>query len=147
MRRLIYLGTEASLICHLDNECYHQINRKRSSPAESKITKDETVNMTCCDKCNCNRKVENKCTEIDEPNNIPPGIGYDFVMCHPPSSQEADGFQLLVDLGLWKHFIGPELIRGVESRMLEYTRVEPPMEITVAGNNVLRGTAPVFYSS
>ena len=25
--------------------------------------------------------------------------------------------------------------------MLEYTRVEPPMEITAAGNNMLRGTA------
>ena len=25
--------------------------------------------------------------------------------------------------------------------MLEYTKIEPPMEITAAGNNVLRGTA------
>ena len=62
-------------------------------------------------------------------------------MCHPPLSQEADGFQLLVDSGSSKHFIDPELIPGVESRMQEYTRIDPPMVITTAGNNVLRGTA------
>ena len=33
------------------------------------------------------------------------------------------------------------MIRGVESRMLEYTRIQTPMEITAAGDNVLRGTA------
>ena len=62
-------------------------------------------------------------------------------MCHPSLSQEADGFQLLVDSGSSKHFIDPKLIRGAESRMQEYTRIEPPMEITAARNNVLRGTA------
>ena len=62
-------------------------------------------------------------------------------MCHPPLPQEADGFQLLVDSGSSKHFIDPELICEVESRMQEYTRIDPPMEITTAGNNVLRGTA------
>ena len=59
----------------------------------------------------------------------------------PLLSQEADGFQLLEDLGLSKHFVDPELVRGMELRMQEYTRIEPPMEITAAGNNVLRGTA------
>ena len=62
-------------------------------------------------------------------------------MCHPPFSYKADSFQILVDSGPSKHFIGPELIRGVESRMLEYTRIEPPLEIPVAGDNVLRGSA------
>ena len=62
-------------------------------------------------------------------------------MCHPPLSQEADGFQLLVDSGSSKHFIDPELFPGVESRIQEYTRIEPPTVITTAGNNVLRGTA------
>ena len=81
----------------------------------------------------CNRKVENKCTEIDdEPNNTPPGVGLSFAMCPRPLSQKAYGFQLLVDPGSSKHLINPELIRGVESRMLEYT---------AARNNVLRGTA------
>ena len=61
-------------------------------------------------------------------------------MCHPPLSYEADSFQRLVDSGSSKHFIDPELIRGLESRMLEYTRIKPPMEIPVAGDNVLRGS-------
>ena len=59
----------------------------------------------------------------------------------PSLSQEADGFQLLVDSGSSKHFIDPELIRGVKSRMQEYTRIEPPTDLTVAGSNMLRGTA------
>ena len=62
-------------------------------------------------------------------------------MCHSPLSQEADGFQLLVDPGSSKYFIDPELIRGVESRMLEYTKIEPPMKVRAAWDNVLRGTA------
>ena len=62
-------------------------------------------------------------------------------MRHPPLYQEADGFQFLVGSGWSKHFIDPELVRGVESRIQECTRIKPPMEITVAGNNVLRGTA------
>ena len=56
-------------------------------------------------------------------------------------SQKADGFQLLVDSGSSKHFIDLESICGVESRTPEYTRIEPPMEITAAGNNVLHGTS------
>ena len=63
-----------------------------------------------------------------------------------PLSQQVDGFQLLVDSGSSKHFIDPELIHGVESRMLEYTRIESPMEIRVAGDNVLRGTAQGIIS-
>ena len=33
------------------------------------------------------------------------------------------------------------MIRRVESRMLEYTRIEPFTEIKAVGGNVLRGTA------
>ena len=62
-------------------------------------------------------------------------------MCHPPLFQEVDGFQLLVDSALSRHFIDPELIRGAESRMLEYTSIEPPMKIRATGDNVLRGPA------
>ena len=97
--------------------------------------------MTGCDKFSCNGKVESKSTEDDEPNNTPPGIGFDFAMSHPPLSQEAAGFQLLVDSGSSKYFIDPELIRGVESTMQEFTRIEPPTEMAAAENNVLRGTA------
>ena len=78
--------------------------------------------MTGYDKCSCNKKMKNKCTEIDDEPNTPPDIGFNFAMYHPPFSQEADGFQLLVDSGSSKHYIGPELIHGVESRMLEYTK-------------------------
>ena len=46
----------------------------------------------------------------------------------------------MIDSGSSKHFIGPELIRGVETRTLGYTEVNPPTEITVAGDNILYGT-------
>ena len=39
-----------------------------------------------------------------------------------------------------KHFIDRELIGGVDSRMLEDTKAEPPMWKTVARDNVLRST-------
>ena len=130
---------------HSDDQCYHQRKGSRNSSTDSKSTRDETfvadTNVTGCDMCSCNERVGIRSTEGDEPNNTPPGIGFSFAMCHPPLYQEADGFQLLVDSVSSKHFIDPELIRGVESRMQEYTRIEPPMEITVAGNNVLRDIA------
>ena len=77
----------------------------------------------------------------DESYSPPPGIGFTFAACHLPLSQQVDGFQFLVDSGSSKHFTDPELIRGVESRMLEYTRIEPTMEIKAAGVKVLRGIA------
>ena len=130
---------------HSDDQCYHQRHGSRNSSADGKSTKDETFvadsNVTGCDKGGCDEKVETKTTEDDEPNNTPPGIGFSFAMCHPTLSQEADGFQILVDPGSSKHFIDPELIPGVESRMQDYTRIKPPIVITTAGNNVLRGTA------
>ena len=112
---------------HSDDQCYHQINDSRNSPADSKNTKYEksvadSDNVTGCDICTCNGKVESKSTGDDEPNNTPPDIGFNVAMCHPLLSQKADGFQLLVDARSPKHFIDPELIRGVESTMLEYTR-------------------------
>ena len=86
---------------HSDDQCYHQRHGSRNSSAHGRSTKDETVvadsNVTGCDKCGCNGKVEIKTTEDDEPNYTPPGIGFSFTMCHPPLFQEADDFQLLVD--------------------------------------------------
>ena len=132
-------------LTHPDDQCYYQRHGSRNSSADGKSTKDETLvadsSVTGCEKRSCKVKVESKATEDDEPNDTPPGIGFSFAMCHLPLYQEADSFQLSVDSGSTKHFIGPELIRGVESRMQAHTRLEPPMEITVAGNNVLRGTA------
>ena len=40
-----------------------------------------------------------------------------------------------------KHSIDPELIRGVEIRMRQYTRIQPPMEIKGGGDNVSYDTA------
>ena len=58
------------------------------------------------------------------PHHLGSGLLSRRVICR---YQQADGFQLLVDSGSSKQFIGSELIRGVESRMLEYTKIEPPM--------------------
>ena len=48
---------------------------------------------------------------------------------------------MLVDSRSSKHFVDPKLIRGVESRKLHYTEINPPMEIKAAGHNTLFGTA------
>ena len=61
----------------------------------------------------------------DESYFTPPGIGFTFVACHLALSQETYGFQLLVDSGSSKHLTCPELIRGVESKILGYTKIEP----------------------
>ena len=42
----------------------------------------------------------------------------------------------------FKCFVDPKLIRGVENRMLEYTEINPPMEIKAAGHSTLFGKAP-----
>ena len=130
---------------------YYQRNSKRSSPANSARTADETFvvdsTVSGCEKYSCNIKVKNKCTEIDNESNTPPDIGFSFDMCHPPLSQEADGFQLLVDSRSLKYFIDPESIRSMESRTLEYTRMQPPVEIRAAGGNVLPCTAQGIFTS
>ena len=47
---------------------------------------------------------------------------------------------MLVDSESSKHFVDPKLIRGVVSRMLDYTEINPPMEVKAAGHNTLFGT-------
>ena len=83
---------------HSNDQCYHQRHGSRNSSADGKCTKNETFvadsNVTGCDKCGCHGKVESKTTEDDELNKTPPGTGFSFAMCHPPLSQEGDGFQL-----------------------------------------------------
>ena len=68
-------------------------------------------------------------------------LGFSFACCHPPLSHRTDEFQMLVDSGSSKHFVDPKLIRGVKSRMLDYTKIDLPMEIQAAGHNILFGTA------
>ena len=114
---------------HSDDQCYHQRKDSRSSPGESKSTKYKTFvadsNITGCDLkfcCKCKRLI-NSNESKNESYSPPPGIGFSFTMCHSSLSQKADGFQLLVDSGSSRHLIDPELIRGVESIMLEYKRI------------------------
>ena len=70
------------------DQCYHQRYGSRNSSAGGIRTKDEAFvadsNVTDCDKCSCDGKVESKTTEDDEPNNAPPGIGFSFAMYHAP---------------------------------------------------------------
>ena len=47
---------------------------------------------------------------------------------------------MLVDSGSSKHFVDPKLIRGVASRMQDYTEINPPMEVKAASRNTLFGT-------
>ena len=127
---------------HSDDEYSHQKiydERKESPPADGNSKKDETFiadsAVNVCD------KVEKKTTESNAEPYTPPGIGFSFAACYISLSQQADGFQLLIDSGSSKHFIDPELIRGVESRMLEYTKREPSMKIRATRDNILHGTA------
>lgn len=77
----------------------------------------------------------------EESYSLPPGIGFTFTAYYLPPSQQVDGFQFLVNSGSSKHLIDSELIHGVKSRMLEYTRTESPTVIRAGRDNVLRGIA------
>ena len=48
---------------------------------------------------------------------------------------------MLVDSGSSKHFVDPKLVPRVETRMQDYTQIDPPMEIKAAGHNTLLGIA------
>ena len=96
--------------------------------------------MTRCDKCSCDKKSRKLIAKIyEEPNNTPPGIRFSFAMCHPTLSQEAEGFQLLVDSGCRRAFHWSRVDSWV--RILKYKRIESPMKNRAAGDNVLHGTA------
>ena len=56
---------------------------------------------------NCNEK--KKTNESNDNSYSPPaGIEFTFTACHLPLSQQADGFQLLVDSDSSKHVINSE---------------------------------------
>ena len=48
---------------------------------------------------------------------------------------------MLVDSGSSKHFVDPKLVHKVETRMQDYTKISPPMEIEAADHNTLLGIA------
>ncbi|CAN0279405.1 unnamed protein product, partial [Ascophyllum nodosum] len=92
--------------------------------------------------CCSNGKVAKKSNEESKIEySPPPGIGFSFACCHPPLSHRADGFQMLVDSGFSKHFVDPKLVHRAETRMQDYTKISPPMEIKAAGHNTLLGIA------
>ena len=47
---------------------------------------------------------------------------------------------MLVDSESSKHFVDPKLIPSVESRMQDYTEINPPMEVKAASHTTLFGT-------
>ena len=48
---------------------------------------------------------------------------------------------MLVDSGSSKHFVDPKLVHKVETRMQDYTKISPPMEIKAECHNTLLGIA------
>ena len=47
---------------------------------------------------------------------------------------------MLVDSGSSKPFVDPKLIRGVENRRINYTEINPSMDIKAADHNAFFGT-------
>ncbi|CAN0458149.1 unnamed protein product, partial [Ascophyllum nodosum] len=133
---------------HSNQECFQQRSNSNCMDSDGRTSrKDETfvVDSTSegCKSCGySNGKIAKKSADESEVEySPPPGIGFSFACCHPPLSQRADGFQMLVDSGSSKHFVDPELVHRVGSRMQNYTNISPPMEIKAAGHNTLLGIA------
>ena len=136
---------------HSNQECFQQrssSNCKDSSTVDGRNSEEHetyVVDSTAvgCKSCCCsNGKVAKKSNEESKVEySPPPGIGLSFACCHPPLSQRADGFQMLVDSGSSKHFVDPKIVHRVETRMQDYTKISPPMEIKAAGHNTLLGIA------
>ena len=98
--------------------------------------------MGCKSCCCSNGKVAKKSNEESEVEySPPPGIGFNFARSHPPLSYQTAGFHILVDSGSSEHFVDPKLVHRVESRMQDYTQIDPPMEIKAACHDTLFGIA------
>ena len=68
----------------------------------------------------------------------PSGVGFSFVA---NSTAPAPTFTMTVDTGASSHFLDSELLPDLEQRMIECTKIDPPLRITVAGQGQLPGTA------
>eukprot|EP00903_Cladosiphon_okamuranus_P021648 g19902.t1 len=68
----------------------------------------------------------------------PAGVGFSFVA---NSTAAAPTFTMTVDTGASSHFLDSELLPDLEQRMIECTKIDPPLRITVAGQGQLPGTA------
>ena len=112
---------------------------RNSEGHETYVVDSTTVECKSC--CCSNGKVAKKFNESEVEYSPPPYIGFSFACCHLSLSHQADGFQMSVDSRFSKHFVHPKLIRRVEKIILDYTEINPPMEIKAAGHNTLLGTA------
>ena len=65
----------------------------------------------------CNSKVENESMESDNESYSPLGVGMSFAACYLLYSYQPGSFQLEVYSSSSKHFIDPELMHGIETRM------------------------------
>ena len=89
----------------------------------------DSIAAVCSHKlCYCNGKIEKNPVESEIKYLPPPGVIFSSSAYHLPLSHQTDGFQLLVDLEFSKYFIDPKLICRVETRMLDYTELNPPMD-------------------
>eukprot|EP00752_Nemacystus_decipiens_P017171 g15384.t1 len=70
----------------------------------------------------------------------PAGVGFSFI-ANSTAPAPAPTFTMTVDTGASSHFLDSELIPELEKRMIEYTKIDPPLAITVAGQGQLHGTA------
>ncbi len=68
----------------------------------------------------------------------PAGVGFSFIADTTPS---APTFTMTVDTGASNHFLDSELLPGLDQRMVEYTKVDPPLIVNVAGQGQLHGTS------
>ena len=129
---------------HSNDDCYHQRGGKfeNNSSVDGKIVRNRKKSplliVTVLAAMQRFEKQSNESNDESYPTRT--GIGLTFAACHLPLSQQADSFQILVDLGSSKHFINPNFFRAVESRKLEPTMIEPPMETRAARDNILHGT-------
>ena len=115
------------------------VDGRKSEEHETYVADSTTVD---CKSCSCsNGKIAKKSNESKVEYSPPSGIRFSVACCHPPLSHQADGFQMPVDSGFSKHFVNPKLIRRVKNRMLDYKKINPPLEIKAAGHNTIFGTA------
>ena len=88
------------------------VDGRNSEEHETYVVDSTAVGCKSC--CCSNGKVAKKPNEESEVEySPPPGIGFSFACCHPPLSQQTDGFQMLVDSGASKYFVDPKLVHRV----------------------------------
>eukprot|EP00752_Nemacystus_decipiens_P005704 g5162.t1 len=66
------------------------------------------------------------------------GVGLPFIA---DSTAPAPTFTMTVSIGASSHFLDSELLPELEQSVIEYTKFDPPLVITVAGQGQLHGTA------